>query len=103
MTKSEWKEVFEAKEILGLGDSATLGELKRSYRNRCKEYHPDIAGDDKAKGDMMRKLTRAYDVLLNHYNQFKIPLIPRDGEVIEAEDWWMDRFGRDPLWGKNGM
>ncbi len=103
MTKSEWEEVFAAKELMGLGDSATLGELKRSYRKRCKEYHPDIAGDDKAKGDMMRKLTRAYDVLMNHYNQFKIPLLPRDGEVVDAEDWWMDRFGRDPLWGKNGV
>ncbi len=103
MTKSEWKEVVAAKELMGLGDSATLGEMKRSYRQKCKEYHPDLVGDDKAKGDMMRKLTRAYDVLMSHYNQFKIPLVPRDGEAIEAEDWWMDRFGRDPLWGKNSV
>lgn len=102
MTKSEWEEVFAAKELMGLGESATLGELKRSYRKRCKEYHPDIAGDDKAKGDMMRKLTRAYDVLMAHYNQFKIPLIPRDGEAVEAEDWWMDRFGQD-MWGKKNV
>ena len=98
-----FRRVLFRSELMGLGDSATLGELKRSYRKRCKEYHPDIAGDDKAKGDMMRKLTRSYDVLMNHYTQFKIPLIPRDGEAVEAEDWWMDRFGRDPLWGKNSV
>ena len=103
MTKSEWQEVFAAKELMGLGDSATLGEIKRGYRHKCKEYHPDLMGDDKAKGDMMRNLTRAYDVLMNHYNQFKIPLIPPDGETLEAEDWWMDRFGHDPLWGKNSV
>jgi hypothetical protein len=100
MTKSEWQDVFEAKELLGLGERATLGEIKRSYRRKCKEYHPDLVGDDKAKGDVMRKLTRAYDVLMKHYNQFRIPLVPRDGEVLEPEDWWMDRFGQDPLWGK---
>jgi hypothetical protein len=103
MTKSEWKELIESKELLGLGESATLGEIKRSYRQRCKEYHPDIVGDDKAKGDMMRKLTRAYDVLLNYSKQFKIPLIPQSGEAVEVEDWWMHRFGRDPLWGKNSV
>lgn len=100
MTKSDWEALFEAKELLGLGDCATLGEVKRSYRSKCKEYHPDLVGGDKAKGDMMRKLTRAYDVLINHYNQFKIPLVPRDGETLEPEDWWLDRFGQDPLWGK---
>ncbi len=100
MTKSDWEEIFEAKELLGLGDRATLGEIKRSYRSRCKANHPDIVGNDRAKGDLMRKLTRAYDVLMKHYDQFKIPLVPLDGEALEAEDWWMDRFGQDPLWGK---
>lgn len=100
MTKSDWDAIFEAKELLGLGDRATLGEIKRSYRNRCKQYHPDLVGDDRKKGDMMRRLTRAYDVLLRHYNQFKIPLVPGDGDLLEPEDWWMDRFGQDPLWGK---
>ncbi|MEN8200905.1 MAG: J domain-containing protein [Thermodesulfobacteriota bacterium] len=100
MTGSDWKEVVAAKELLGLGDRATLGEMKRSYRRKCKEYHPDLVGNDRAKGDVMRKLTRAYDVLMNHYNQFRIPLVPQDGEALEPEDWWMDRFGQDPLWGK---
>lgn len=100
MTKSDWEALFEAKELLGLGDRATLGEIKRSYRSQCKANHPDIVGDDKAKGDMMRKLTRAYDLLMNHSEQFKIPLVPLDNESLEPEDWWMDRFGQDPLWGK---
>ena len=99
-TQSEWAEISQAKELLGLGDRATLGEGKRSYRNKCKQYHPDLVGNDRKKGDMMRKLTRAYDVLLHHYDQFKIPLVPGDSDTVEADDWWMDRFGQDPLWGK---
>ncbi|MBU1233455.1 MAG: J domain-containing protein [Proteobacteria bacterium] len=100
MTKSDWQAIFEAKELLDLGERATLGEIKRSYRNKCKQYHPDLVGNDRKKGDMMRKLTRAYDVLLRHHDQFRIPLVPADGDVLEPEDWWMDRFGQDPLWGK---
>ncbi|MBU0945677.1 MAG: J domain-containing protein [Proteobacteria bacterium] len=100
MTKSEWQDLFAAKEVLGLGDRATLGEIKRSYRNQCRRYHPDLVGNDKKKGDMMRQLTRAYDVILRHCDQFRIPLVPTESEAMEPEDWWMDRFGQDPLWGK---
>lgn len=49
MTKSDWDAIFEAKELLGLGDRATLGEIKRSYRNKCKQYHPDLVGNDRKK------------------------------------------------------
>lgn len=100
MTRSDWQKIYEAKEIFGLGDRATLGEIKRSYRNKCKQYHPDLVGDDRKKGEMMRKLTRAYDVLLRHCDQFRVPLVPADNDALEPEDWWMDRFGQDPLWGK---
>ncbi len=99
-TRSEWEEVGQAMELLGLGDRATLGEIKHSYRNKCKQYHPDLVGGDREKGEMMRRLTRAYDALLNHCDQFKIPLVPGDSDTVEADDWWMDRFGQDPLWGK---
>lgn len=100
MTKSDWEEIFQAKELLGLGERATLGEIKRSYRKQCKANHPDLVGNDRAKGELMRKLTRAYDLLTNHCDQFEIPLIPVDGETLDPEDWWMDRFGQDPLWAK---
>ncbi len=99
-TKSEWHDILEAKELLGLGDRATLGEIKRSYRQQCKAFHPDIVGNDKEKGTVMRQLTRSYDLLIRHCSQFRIPLVPGDGDAVEADDWWMDRFGQDPLWGK---
>ncbi|MDO9041089.1 MAG: J domain-containing protein [Desulfocapsaceae bacterium] len=101
MTKEEWQAIDEARQLLNLSERATLGEIKRAYRQRCKQHHPDKVGDESA-GDavIIRELTRSYDLLMRYCEQFRIPLVPGDGESIDPEDWWMDRFGRDPLWGK---
>ena len=101
MTGEEWQAIDEARQLLNLGERATLGEIKRAYRKLCKRHHPDTAGEESIEdAAMIRKLTRGYDLLMRYCDQFRIPLTPGDGDSIEPEDWWMDRFGRDPLWGK---
>ncbi len=101
MTKEEWQIVDDARSLLRLGERATIGEVKRAYRQLCKQYHPDLVGEESAEdAAMIRDLTRCYTALMQHCNQFRIPLVPPEDERIDPEDWWMDRFGRDPLWGK---
>jgi hypothetical protein len=104
MTRAEWQAIYEAKELLNLGDKATPGEMKRAYRNLCKQHHPDLTSKkDLPKNDeIMQRLTKAYDLLMRYCDQYRIPLVPDDAETMDPEDWWMDRFGRDPLWGKKG-
>lgn len=46
-------------ETLGVDRSATGDEIKRAYRRRARELHPDAGGDEAAFKD----LTRAYEVL----------------------------------------
>jgi hypothetical protein len=102
MTREEWQAINEARQLLHLDEQATLGEIKRAYRKMCQRHHPDVAGEESvADGVIIRELTRSYDLLMRYCNQFRIPLTPGDGEGMEdPEDWWMHRFGRDPLWGK---
>jgi hypothetical protein len=100
MTKDEWQAIDEARQLLNLGERATLGEIKRAYRKMCKRHHPDSAGEESAvDAAIIRELTQGYDRIMRYCEQFRIPLVPGDGENIDPEDWWMDRFGRDPLWG----
>ena len=104
MTQEEWQAIDEARRLFNLGDRATLGEIKRAYRQRCKQHHPDVVGEESTDdAAIIRELTRGYDLLMRYCDQFRIPLVPDDGDNIDPEDWWMDRFGQDPLWGsKNG-
>ena len=101
MNRKEWKAIEEASKLLGLGDRATLGEIKRAFHRLSKEHHPDVAGESPdADNDMMYRLTAAYNLLMRYCEEYRFPLKRPEGDIYDAEDWWMDRFGQDPLWSR---
>lgn len=44
---------------LGLGDSATLAEVKAKYRALARRYHPDTNGGDRSQEGRLQALTEA--------------------------------------------
>lgn len=101
MTRKQWQAIDSARKLLGLGDRATQGEMKRAYYKLSKQYHPDAAGSGETENDdMMYSLTAAYDLLMRYCEEYRFPLQPEESDIYDAEDWWMDRFGQDPLWSK---
>jgi hypothetical protein len=99
-SKQQWQKIAAAARVLGLGERASLEEIRKAYRLLCKEHHPDLAAEPESAGRKMHELTEAYQVLLAYGNTCRLPLAPDDNETLDDEDWWMDRFGQDPLWGK---
>lgn len=52
-------------DILGINKSASAAEIKKAYRKKALEYHPDKnPGDEKAE-EMFKKSAEAYEVLSN--------------------------------------
>src|SRR6476660_10611110 len=49
-------------ELLGVSRSATADEIKRAYRRRARELHPDANPDPQAE-NQFKVLARAYEVL----------------------------------------
>ena len=50
-------------DILGISKSATAAEIKKAYRKKAIEYHPDKnPGDSKAE-ELFKKSAEAYEVL----------------------------------------
>jgi molecular chaperone DnaJ len=49
--------------ILGVSESASADEIKKAYRKRAMELHPDRHGGDKGKEAEFKKLNEAYSVL----------------------------------------
>ena len=95
-------EFIDYYKVLELDQSASEKEIKKAYRTASKKNHPDSAFAKKGKKakKTMHEIIKAYETLLAYCNNYKYPLIPSENEDMEAEDWWMDRFGQDPLWGK---
>lgn len=49
--------------VLGVAESASPDEIKKSYRRLAKKYHPDVTGGDKAKESKFKEISEAYEIL----------------------------------------
>ena len=52
-------------DILGIDRSATNDEVKKAYRKKAMEYHPDRNPGNKEAEEMFKEAAEAYDVLSN--------------------------------------
>ena len=73
-------------EVLGVGKNATDEEIKRAYRKKAKECHPDLHPDDKDAVERFKELNEANEVLTDPDKRARY-----------------DRFGfEDPMAGMGG-
>lgn len=100
VTKKQWLKIEEAKELFGLENRATLAEIKTLFRQLTKRYHPDLAGESPENRSKIQEITEAYQVLLAYCEGYQFPLVMAESDLEEDdEEWWLNRFGQDPLWG----
>ncbi len=50
-------------ELLGVQRTATADEIKKAYRQRAREFHPDANPDDAEAAEQFKKIAQAYQVL----------------------------------------
>ncbi len=52
-------------EVLGVSPGASQDEIKKAYRKKVKEYHPDLHPNDPAAARKTNEINEAYDMLQN--------------------------------------
>src|SRR3954447_11993671 len=50
-------------ELLGVEKTATAEEMKKAYRKKAVQYHPDKNPGNKEAEEMFKKISHAYEVL----------------------------------------
>ncbi len=58
-------------EILGISKSATTAEIKKAYRKKAIEFHPDKNEGDAHAEEMFKKAAEAYEILGNEDKRAK--------------------------------
>jgi DnaJ-class molecular chaperone len=70
---ANFNEIEEARKLLGLGEAATLKEIKRAYRTLAHRHHPDKYRRTASKEteETMTKLNWAYKLLMDYCDNYK--------------------------------
>lgn len=97
---SKYEEITRARQILELPETATMEQIKANYRRLLSRWHPDhCTGDSEKAHEMTRKITKAYQVLLDYCSNYRYSFSQQAvKDQRDAEEWWMEQFGSDPLW-----
>jgi len=62
--------------LLGVSPGASVSEIKKAFRKKAKQLHPDIAGTEHS--EPMLKLLAAYEALLDLNRRFQIDEVYRE-------------------------
>jgi len=93
-----YAELHEARIVMGLGERATLKEIKTRHRELVKHYHPDTGNTDDP--ETIRNVNAAYRVLIDYVTAYRFSFTEDEFyEQNPEERIWM-QFADDPLWGK---
>lgn len=52
-------------EVLGVSRSASADEIKKAYRKKARENHPDLHPDDPQASEKLKEINEAYDRITN--------------------------------------
>ena len=80
-----FEKINRARKTLGLGEKATLEEIKKVYRDLVKKNHPDRhSGKERAFYERkMSQINQAYKYIMDYVRQFEISF---EKDAVEQYD-----------------
>jgi len=101
---ADFKQINEARQLLGLEEDVTLEEIKKAYRILAHKYHPDKCKDSKKKecGEMFKRINNANELLMGYCAGYRYSFKEKDVKrnTMDREfykhlkrfydGWWFD-------------
>lgn len=93
-----YQELQAALLVFGLGDRASLKEIKTRHRQLVKQHHPDAGAP--AETAPIREINAAYRIILEYLAEYRFSFREEEFFQQNPEARLQRQFGHDPLWGK---
>uniref|UniRef100_C6E9J1 Heat shock protein DnaJ domain protein n=1 Tax=Geobacter sp. (strain M21) TaxID=443144 RepID=C6E9J1_GEOSM len=93
-----YADLKDALAVFGLGERASLKEIKARHRELAKLHHPDVgnSGDP----ETIRKMNAAYRILQEYITEYRFSFAESEFYEQNPEERIRQQFMNDPLWGK---
>lgn len=91
-----YTDLQEAIRILGLGQHATLREIKTRHRELVKRYHPDVAETNDS--EKIRQVNAAYRLLHEFITAYRFSFGEVEFYAQNPEERLRMQFSTDPIW-----
>lgn len=91
-----YRDLQQAATLFGLGERATLRQIKARHRELAKMHHPDRGAA--ADPLMMQRINSAYKILIDYCGSYRFSF--GEAEFLEQhpEERLRRQFGWDPVW-----
>lgn len=100
---ANFKQIHEARILLGLDDVATLQDIKSAYIKLSFEYHPDKAKEENKKEheEIFKKISHASDILVSYCASYKYSFKEKDVKRNTMDKEFYEHLKRfyDGWWG----
>lgn len=95
-----YQDLYQAKELLNLSDTATMEEIKTNFRSLMQKWHPDKNSKKREEcEEKSKQITLAYAVIMAYCSNYRFDFTEKEFKKhLSGEDWWMERFGNNPVW-----
>lgn len=93
-----YADLQEALRILGLGERATLAEIKARHRESVKRHHPDLGNS--CDSEAIRKVNAANKVLQDYITEYRFSFTEEEFYEQDSEERLRQQFMDAAMWGK---
>lgn len=103
MTTRSTMTIPEAAEVFGISGRPSLNGIHLRFHELVKEWHPDVSQHDAHLSHItFIRIKEAYDILVEYGMNYELSFQAediRENTDYDSREFWMRRFGDDPIWG----
>jgi hypothetical protein len=89
---ANFDEIDRARRLLDLGDTATLRDIKQSYRQKAFQHHPDTGEAEQQGEETMKDLNWAYKLLMEYCDTYSYSFKEEDVARAYPHDEYIRKY-----------